>query len=494
MAAAHDPVPALPRSRAVAAALAVAVAGGCGGGDAPGGDGAPAPRATTRNVLLFTTDTLRADHLGAYGNEPGVTPAADEFAAEALLFAHAYAQATITNPSLTSILTGLLPPQHGVHDQASGFAAGILPVPLLVQAEGVATGAFLANMCKLQETRQTVFHDGWDTRYCGMLDDPENYSEQYLWDEAVVTAGLEWIARQDGPWLCWIHLMDPHAEHRPPPHLWDWEADPPREKFEQYAYYNQYEELRQMPPADVVARLWELYSAEVTASDEQFARVLAALRTRDDWDRTALIYSSDHGEELFETWVRYDHGFSMTEGVFHVPLMVRAPGVAAARFEPPVEVLQIGPTILDLFELEAPYEFAAPSLLAEEPSLGFAMSFGGSMATSVRGSTYRYYQRHTPEPFTREFAPWRTEAPWFVEKEGLVTYASEPPGWQPTWLAVDAPEHAKTVERMRRAIDKRQATMLRFGPGFHIDDPALAEKLRELGYTDLELGIGAQER
>ena len=454
----------------------------CGAGDDP------QRPASIRNVLLFTVDTLRADQLGCYGNEAGATPAADALAAQSLLFDRAYAQATITNPSLTSILTGLVPPQHGVHDQASGFAEGILTTPLLLQTEGIATGSFLANMCKLQETPQTVFHDGWDERFCGMLDDPDNYSDQYLWDEAVVSAGLDWIDAQDGPWFAWMHLMDPHAEHRPPPHLWNWEADEPREKFDQYAYYNRFEELREIPPAEVVERLWRLYSAEIEASDEQLARAMDALGARDDWDRTAVIFSSDHGEELFETWARYDHGFSMTEGVFHVPLMVRVPGLEASVYDLPVEVLQITPTVLELFEIEPPYPMAGKSLLDPTPSAGFAMSFGGALASSVRGPVNRYWKRHTPEPFTREFAPWRTEAPWFIEEECLVTYAAPPPGWQPTWLDVTSPEHAKVMQRMRRAMDERQQNLQRFGPGFRIDDPELMEKLQELGYTGLEMG------
>lgn len=480
-----------PASIAVGAVLGATLTGCGGAGDSTGGGSGAAPSGgvSARNVLLFTIDTLRADQLGAYGAGPDATPAADDFAREALRFDRAYSQATITNPSLTSILTGLVPPQHGVHNQSSGFATGILPMPLLVQAEGIATGSFLANMCKLQDTAQTVFHDGWDERYCGMLDDPENYSDQYLWDEAVVDAGLGWIEQQDGPWLAWIHLMDPHAEHRPPPHLWNWAADPPREKFEQYAYYNRFEELRTMPPDDVKERLWQLYAAQVTASDEQFARVLDTLRGREDWDRTAVIYSSDHGEELFETWVRYDHGFSMTEGVFHVPLMLRAPGLAAGVYDLPVEALQIAPTVLELFEIDPPYELAGASLLADVPSLGFAMSFGGHMASSVRGPVNRYWQRHTDEPFTREFAPWRTEAPWFIEEECLVTYDEAAAGWAPTWLEVDAEEHSKTVARMRRAIDQRSRELERFGEGFRIDDPELIEKLIQAGYVDpLELG------
>ena len=474
-AAATRPIPVL---------LASALAAACGGSGEEDVSG-------TQNVLLFTIDTLRADQLGAYGNAEDASPAADALAREGLMFERAYSQATLTNPSLTSMLTGLLPIQTGVHDQTSGFAKGIYPVPVVLQAEGVATGAFIANMCKLQDTPGTVFHDGWDERFCGMLDDPENYSDQYLWDQAVVDAALEWIDAQEGPWFCWVHLMDPHAEHRPPPHLWDWEADEPREKFEQYAYYNQYEELREIPPDDVKDRLWALYSAQVKGSDEQLARMVDGLRTRGAWDDTAVIYSSDHGEELFETWHRYDHGLSMTEGVFHIPLIVRAPGVAPRRTEGIVENLQIGPTILDLFELDEPYELAGASLLDEEPSRGFALSYVGDVTTSIRGGSYRFWLRHSPEPFERDHTPWRHEAPWFQNRRSLASY-SDATGALPAWLDVDEPAVRGTVSKLERAIETRHESAKRRA-GRRVATPELIEALRRSGYIDpTELGTDEQ--
>jgi len=218
-------------------------------------------------------------------------------------------------------------------------------------------------MCQLQGAPGTIWHDGWDERFCGMQDDPANYSDQYLWDEAVVSAGLDWIARQEGRWLAWIHLMDPHAEHRPPPHLWDYEASPVKSKFDQYAYFNALEEAQEMPDDEVRERLWDLYAAEVRGADEQFARALAAIAARDDAERTAVIFFADHGEELFETIPRSGHGMAMTEGVLRVPLIVRAAGVEAGSVTLPVEAQQIAPTILDLLSLDMPYPFNGPSLL-----------------------------------------------------------------------------------------------------------------------------------
>lgn len=473
---------ALPWSAATGIALLLA---GCGDGahdattTAP--DAGPAGREGPRRVLLFTVDTLRADALGIYGRASSPSPRLDAFAQQAVVFEHAYSQATLTNPALTSMLTGLFPSQHGVHEQSAGFARGVLPVQVILQAEGVATGAFIANMCKLQDKRLTVYHDGWDERFCGMFDQPPDEREQYRWDEAVVDAGLNWIEGRDGDWFAWIHLMDPHAEHRPPPHIWDWDVSPPREKTDEYHYYGAFEERREIPPADVLANLNALYTAEVRGADEQFGRVLDFLDARDLGESTTVMFAADHGEELFETWFRYDHGFSMTEGVFHVPLVVRAPASAARRVAEPVELLQVTPTLLELFGLTLPYELPARSLLDAQPSRGCAFSFGGSVTTSVRTPTHRYWRRHTATPFTRDVAAWRTEAPWFQERDSLATYEAAQ-GWAPTWLDVDSEEGRARARELLTLINRHVEAQRSFGEGVEIDDPEHQARLQALGY------------
>jgi arylsulfatase A-like enzyme len=447
------------------------------GGSAPQPTGPLRPR----NAVVFTVDTLRADQLGAYGRRPSHTPHFDALAQRSLLFERCYSPATLTNPALTSLWTGLLPFQHGVHEQSMGFAKGIVPIPHLLAEHGLATGAFLANMCKLQEIPGTVFHDGWQERFCGMLDAPEAYSDQYLWDEAVVGACLAWIeARGQAPFLAWAHLMDPHAEHRPPPRRWDAAQRPLEDRFEQYAYYNRFEELRQMPPPEVIERLLELYAAEVAGADDQLGRLLAGLERLGLEEHTALIASADHGEELFETWVRYDHGLSMTEGVFHVPLLIQAPGLAPGRVAEPVELSQIGPTLLELFGVEGLYEFPAASLLAEAPSRGFAMSYAGRFAASLRTQKFRYWKRLKAPLPERDSSPWRLEAPWFSAPQLLARYETAG-SLVPTFLPLEA-ESARDAERLGRRLEQFHGGLRRFGKAARIDSPELERMLSQLNY------------
>ena len=471
----------------LAASLACLFPTACSGG------GAELPPYRARSLVLFTVDTLRADQLGCYGGTAVPTPEVDRLAAEGLLFESAYSQATLTHPALSSMLTGLLPHRSGVHAQNNRLAHGVRTLATQLQGAGVATGSFVANLCKLQDEERTVFSAGWDEVFCGM----DGAADQYLWDEAVVGAALDWIARQEGPYFAWIHLMDPHAEHHPSPADWDREARPLREKFDQYVHMNQWEERREMPPSDEYERLWALYAAEVAGVDRQLGRVLAQLDASGPsgaWDDTALVFSSDHGEELYETWSRYDHGFSLTEGVLWVPLVVRAPGVAPGRSDALVETLQVAPTALGLFGLTAPYALDGRSLLADEPSRGFALSFSQKVSISMRTPDHRYWLRTTNKPWTRgpDEAPWRADAPWFQRRQCLARY----PG--PSRTAVEWLPLADAGNRdLSESLSARtQAFMVSLGPLPKVDwirSSEVRDELEKLGYAGDEDDLGEEE-
>jgi len=182
----------------------------------------------------------------------------------------------------------------------------------------------------------------------------------------------------------------------------------------------------------------------------------------------------------------------MTEGVFQIPLIVRAPGVAPGVVQAPVELLAVAPTVLDLFDVEPPYDLAAPSLLAGKPSLGYAFSYGATVTTSVRNAAGRYWLRHTPEPYTRgtdeAMAPWRAEAPWFQKKQNFARYGDD--GRTPEWLDVRQGEGARLAERAKVLLKSRHAEALElaknFGDAVQIDDPEVREMLKSLGYLEGE--------
>jgi arylsulfatase A-like enzyme len=281
--------------------------------------------------------------------------------------------------------------------------------------------------------------------------------------------------------------MDPHAEHRPPPDLWDYAARPVRAKFEQYTWFNAFEEARTLPPPEELDHLWDLYRAEVQGVDQELARVLAHVDARADRDELAFLFGSDHGEELFETWSRYDHGLSLTEGVVWIPLFVRAPGLAPGRSEALVELLQVTPTVLELFGLPLPYALDGPSLLSDAPSRGFAFSSVADVALSVRTPTHRFWFRPGDQPYARpsDSAPWRAAAPWFQKKRCLATYdASAPTGVR--WLDLDGPAERRLALELEGELRRFWTSLVPPPSASEIDDPAYRAQLASLGYVDGE--------
>jgi hypothetical protein len=239
-----------------------------------------------------------------------------------------------------------------------------------------------------------------------------------------------------------------------------------------------------MPPTDRKQHMLDLYAAEVRGVDAQVGRLLDYLDQREDRDRTAVIFSSDHGEELYETWSRFDHGLSLTEGVLWIPLLVQSPGHPARREDQVVELLQVTPTVLDLLGLDPHRRMDGPSLLSEGPFKGFAVSSVGDISMTVRTRDHRYWWRKGPEAYTRpdDSAPWRAEAPWFSDKHSLARYPG-PVRTEVEWLDA-AGEHADLKEELRVRLRAYYTSLGTIASPRPIRDADLDDQLRKLGYVD----------
>jgi arylsulfatase A-like enzyme len=375
------------RSRGVVGVLlglGMAAASACTPG--PGGEGGD--QGGAENALLIVIDTLRADALGCYGAPAGSSPSLDRFAESALRFDAAYAQATRTHPAMASMLTGLYPPNHGTLTQGARLRPGVLPLSTLLQASGLACGLFAANMCALQEREQTVFSMGWDHQFCGM----DLEQEQWTWDRAVADAAQEWIDGQTGPWFALVYLMDPHSEHRPPPADWDYAARPVPNKYEQSLTSSDFEVRGERPDEAYLVELKQLYAAEVLGVDRVAGELIQFVEALPEAERTAVVVVADHGEELFDSWVKSGHGHSLTDWVLQVPLLVRLPGVEPQVVERTVETLQVAPTLLQALGISAPTRFDGPSLLESREGRPRAVSFSGDVGTLTRGQ-WRVWRR-----------------------------------------------------------------------------------------------------
>ena len=315
-------------------ALSVAALSGCGR-EAAKGPSSPSPsRAArvSRDVVLVTIDTLRADAVGFGGNTRGTTPNLDRFAAEGRVFGKAHAHNVITLPSHANILTGLLPYQHGVRENAGFRLSSKVPTAAgLLRSKGYASGAFVG--AYVLDSRYGLGHD-FDV-YEGVyrhLDEQFEFSIQQARGEDVVKAALEWWRSEQGkPRFLWVHLYDPHAPYDPP--------EPYRERF-----------------AD------DFYLGEVAYTDAALAPLLAAVRA--EQQPPLLVVTADHGE------ARGDHG-ELTHGLFcyeatlQVPLFAWCPPLLPrGKDDVPARHIDILPTILDAVGEPGPKELTGQTLLA----------------------------------------------------------------------------------------------------------------------------------
>jgi len=284
---------------------------------------APAPKrghldgaARGWNVVLVSVDTLRADRLGAYGYTgwPGhpPSPGVDAQLASGVVFEQAMSQRAETWPSLGSLLTGLYPSGHGVVENGYGFPDDLPTLPRLLHGAGYRTGAFLSNMCKAN-------HQGWDDFDCSGGKDGK-----------AVQAALDWSRKLDGkqPFFLWVHLFGAHNPYYNGGDLADRELDPGYQGplgTKKWQLNRIMTEKVPLTDRDV-RHLDALYDAAVIGSDRLATSLLDGLRAAGRLEKTVVIFTADHGEELYDHNGYIYHACSVYQTGLHVPQAPMADG------------------------------------------------------------------------------------------------------------------------------------------------------------------------
>jgi len=280
----------------------------------PGSTGPP-------DVLLITVDTLRADHVGAYGDAQAVTPVIDGLAARGARFAQVIAPAPLTLPSHASIFTATTPSTHGVRDNA-GFVLGP-PMPTLAErfrAAGYSTAAFVSGFPLHRRFGLARGFDQYDDRLTRGGDRARPAAVERRADETIAAVET-WLGRPAPgprrPMFLWVHLFDPHAPYEAP--------EPYRTRFGERPY-----------------------DGEVAFVDAQIGALLQRV-TQARPDRASVVaVTSDHGEGLGEHG-EPTHGLFVYDSTIRVPLVIAGPGVPAGRvIRSMVRLIDVGPTLLDL--------------------------------------------------------------------------------------------------------------------------------------------------
>jgi arylsulfatase A-like enzyme/Flp pilus assembly protein TadD len=380
---------------------------------------APVPAAAAPSILLVTLDTTRDDHVGPRAGRPSLTPNIDAVAARGRRYTRALTSSPLTLPAHCSLLTGLDPPAHGVHDNGTASLPSEVPtLATVLAARRYATGAFVASRVLDKRFGLARGFAAYDDAMTEERIGEQGYPERDA--AAVTTAALAWAARLPAarPYFLWVHYYDPHAPYAQPG----------------------------VTPND-------RYAAEIAAVDRELGRLLAGLKRRPE----VVAIVGDHGEMLGEHGER-GHGIFLYRASLEVPLIVAGPGVAAGVEGATVATRGLAATLLALAGVtgKAAQPFGAPlgpGTVYSETDLP-ATAYGWSALRAVSDGRLRYVAAPRPELYDFVADP--------AEARNLV---AERPGDRARLSAALAASGTVTRSALRAAVD-----------------PEVAEALRSLGY------------
>ena len=350
-----------------------------------------------RGLVLISIDTCRADHLSCYGFTKKTTPHIDNIAAEGVLFENVVTPAPITLPAHVSLLTGVIPPSHGIHDNLNYYLPEEkLTLTEILKANGFATGAVVSAF--VLDARFGL-NQGFDSFQDDFVNTYNTVSGSERRGDETTEFALQWLRQhREGKFFLFIHYYDPHFPYNPPePYASQYAHDP--------------------------------YSGEIAFTDHCIGRVVETLKELDMYDSTLLIIAGDHGEMLGEHGEK-EHLFFIYEAALKVPLLVKMPGASRepVRVKETVGLIDIVPTVCDLLNIDIPKPVQGislePYLKGKKPSAKSRYFYIESMMPTylkanpllgVCTSQWKYIQTTRPELYHLETD--RSEQVNLVKKE-----------------------------------------------------------------------------
>jgi len=331
----------------------------------------PESRPGMPNVLLITLDTLRADHVSAYGYSRTTTPNIDRFAMRGVLFEHAFSNASWTLPSHASMLTGRYPHEHGA-DWRQPMNARVPMLSEALAARGYATAAFAANTSYVapewglgrgfsrfdiygasvaDDIVRTVFGRRLALNILprvGYFDIPGRKRATQLNDEF-----LDWLSGvKQRPFFAFLNFLDVHDPYLTgEPYQFKYSPTPARGDVINFQF--QPDAFRRKPTltsAEIQAEI-DAYDGCLAYLDAELGRLMSELARRGLDRNTLVVITADHGES-FGNHNLFGHGNSAYLEVLHVPLVMVWPDHVPAGFRvsPPVGLDRLPATIAELID------------------------------------------------------------------------------------------------------------------------------------------------
>lgn len=327
-----------------------------------------------RHIVLISIDTCRADYLSCYGYRRQTTPNIDKFAEESIVFTNVISPIPMTLPSHCSMLTGTIPPYHGIHDNFDyRLDESNVTLAEILKDNGFTTGAIISAFVL---DSQFGLDQGFDS-YNDKFEEEHmalNISERK--GAEVNRFALEWLDQnKDEKFFMFLHYFDPHFGYEAP---------------EPFA-----SEFTDSP-----------YAAEIAYTDDCIGQVIRKLKDLGLYDSSLIIITSDHGEMLGEHGEN-THMYFIYQSAIKVPLIFKLPGRRKPeRIDSPVGIIDIVPTICSALGIAIDPDVQGKDLFGKSSadedryiyseSL-YATRYGGNSLLGVVTERFKYIQTTRPE-------------------------------------------------------------------------------------------------
>lgn len=404
------------------------------------------------NIVILSIDALRADHVGCYGYNKPTTPNIDSIAKEGILFENVFVQRGLSWVSIVSMFSSLYPITTGVRISGQNLDPGIPTIQSILEKEG--------------------------------------YETAILKEEDRISTAIDWLKEnRDKKVFLYFHHWGAHKAYTP------------REKhnlFTDKNYNGKYNgstsvldhitlnkiTLSQSDLNHIIA----LYDGEIHCADSFIGEIYQALGELELLDKTIIVITADHGEDLYQHNYYFYHACSIYSSSLHVPLIIKIPGSRlVGRNSAIMESIDIVPTLLDLIGIQKPGTFQGKSILPLlslfplskrkiKKDFEFAISEWRSEILTIRTNKWRYI--YNPENVTPS---WQPPGDFYkVSSEELYDIQADPKELKN--VAGLFPEAAKTL---------REKLLSSYKPKYAVKAPAKASKeiidaLRKQGYITPE--------
>jgi arylsulfatase A-like enzyme len=319
------------------------------------------------NIILISLDTVRADHLSAYGYRRRTTPNLDRLASRGVLFENAIAPAPWTLAAHSTIFTGLLPHQHGA-DWAVPLNSGPWTLAEILESRGYETAGFNANDFYGQsgwgiaqgfevyrDLSQSLRHNFGAMLAGRTLWEPfyQDFVRFDLVDRTdahqLTTDVLRWYRRRSSrPYFLFVNYFDAHIPYqsRPP---FDRHAGKAQDRlFRKVDYMVDHAKEGQKLPYDEQEALESAYDDCLEYLDGQVGSLIREIERSSGSSNNVFIITSDHGEAFGEHG-RYSHGWDLHREEIHVPLIIFGAGIPnEVRVSHVVRTRDLFSTVLDV--------------------------------------------------------------------------------------------------------------------------------------------------